>query len=673
MNTKHLLLSLLALLGSTTLHAYDADIGGIYYNLEASTRTATVTYNNNSSSKYTGSITIPATVTSGGTTYNVTSVGYWAFGNCSGLTSITIPNSVTSIGNSAFYGCRGLTSITIPNSVTSIGNFAFSGCSGLTSITIPNSVTSINIYAFQGCSGLTSITIPNSVTSIGIGAFSGCSSLTSIQVETGNTTYDSRDNCNAIIETATNTLIAGCQNTTIPNSVTSIEDDAFFDCTNMTSITIPESVTSIGSNAFEGCSGLTSITIPNSVTSIGSSAFEDCSGLTSFTIPNVLTTISPATFYGCSGLTSIIIPESVTSISWGAFTDCSSLADITFPSNLSYIDFSDDYGSVFVFDGTAWYNNQPDGMVYAGNVAYRYKGSMPANTNITLRDGTLGIGAGAFEHNSVPSNGNLSSITIPASVTTIGDYAFSGCSGLTSVVSKIKEPFNLRAVAFEGISSNCVLTVPKGKISAYNDAGWTTSVFKGGVVEETEVEIGSSGYATYSSTRDLDFSGMTDIRAYIASGFSPSTGRLVLTRVDEVPAGEGLYIVGDPGTYVVPTTTTDMLYSNFLKGVTTTTTIYPTEGSYTNFILSTGSHGVGFYTLSSSGELAAGKAYLQLPTASVSNVKAIRLAFDDDDPTALQNIEDYTTAEDIYNLQGQKVSAPGNGLYIINGKKILFK
>ena len=217
---------------------------------------------------------------------SVTSIGTWAFFGCSGLTSITvesgntvydsrencnaiiktssneliagckntaIPNSVTSIGNGAFGDCSGLTSVTIPNSVTSIGNSAFWGCIGLTSITIPNSVTSIGNGAFGDCSGLTSVTIPNSVTSIGGGAFSGCSGLTSITVESGNTVYDSRGNCNAIIKTSSNELIAGCKNTAIPNSVTSI-----------------------GSYAFEGCSGLTSVTIPNSVTSIGSCAFDGC-------------------------------------------------------------------------------------------------------------------------------------------------------------------------------------------------------------------------------------------------------------------------------------------------------------------------------------------------------------------------------------------------------------
>ena len=259
---------------------------------------------------------------------SLTKISGAVFGGCSGLTGIVIPNSVTSIGDGAFFNCPGLTSINIPNSVTEIGSRAFEDCPGLTSIVIPNSVTSIGEMAFTRCTGLTSINIGHSVTSIGDGLFFFCPALTSIVVESGNPKYDSRNNCKAIIETASNTLFLGCKNTIIPTSVTSIGTDAFAYCSGLTSIVIPNSVTAIGIEAFYNCSGLTSIDIPNSVTEIGDNAFTGCRGLTSIDIPNSVTAIGFGVFMDCTGLTRIVIPNSVTKIGERAFENCTGLTDV---------------------------------------------------------------------------------------------------------------------------------------------------------------------------------------------------------------------------------------------------------------------------------------------------------------------------------------------------------
>ena len=248
----------------------------------------------------------------------VTTIGPLAFEGCTGFTAINIPNSVTSIGSGAFMACSNLADVTISNSVTTISSGAFASCSSLTSIDIPSSVTTIETAAFSStglteitlpntlltlgervfssCNSLTAITIPASVTSIGKGLVNQCDALNSITVESDNQYYDSRENCNAIIETATNKLIIGCQNTVIPSSVTAIGDDAFYYCLGLTNVTIPDGVTSIGQNAFWHCEGLTSLTIPNSVTTIGKYAFCYCTSVTSVTIPSSVTTIGERAF-----------------------------------------------------------------------------------------------------------------------------------------------------------------------------------------------------------------------------------------------------------------------------------------------------------------------------------------------------------------------------------------
>ena len=466
---------------------------------------------------------------------SVTSVGGRAFESCYSLTSITIPNSITSIKERTFYGCSSIASITIPENVTSIGSNAFYGCSSITSITIPENVTSIGIDAFSNCSSLTSviwnvinyqssalsafsddvstqitsfifgdsvkfipsylcanmsaltsIIIPNGVDSIGEAVFGNCKELSSIVVDENNSKYDSRDNCNAIIETETNIIIAGCKTTVIPTSIATIGDYAFYNSLWLTSLVIPNTITTIGNYAFKDCTNLTSITIPNSVTTIGNYSFQNCVGITSVTIPSSVTKIKYGPFAGCVALSSIIvdknnttfdsrencnaiietetntliagckntiIPNGVTCLQYGAFYDCKDLTSIQLPNTITTIENDVFRGcsqltSIAIPSSVSSIERQPFWECYAlssisvdsDNPTYDSRDNCNAiietstNTLIAgcpttiIPTSVTSIGSGAFQ-----TQHHLTSITIPNGVTNIGYSAFDNCHNLTSV------------------------------------------------------------------------------------------------------------------------------------------------------------------------------------------------------------------------------------------------
>lgn len=476
--------------------ATNADGVTIYYNQLSSSECEVIF-----SPKYSGDINIPATVTNDDVTLSVTSIGNGAFEYRLALTSITIPSSVTSIGRGAFERCPSLSSITIdpanpnfssldgvlfnkdqttivccpggkqgeyvlPYSVTAIGDEAFCYCESLTTVNIHSNVTSIGCDAFE-CSSITSITIPNSVTSFGTGVFSGCSSLTSVILPNSLTSIGAKTFYSCYSLTSIN----------IPSSVTSIGISAFQRCESLTSITIPDGVTSIGSEAFHECRSLNSISLPRSLTSIGNDAFWSCESLTSITLPSRLFSIGSGVFFRCTSLTSITFSNSVTHIGNGVFGGCSSLSSVinlaNTPQQISDWGF-DNYNTATLYVSTGTKS------LYAAADVWRDFGAIVEIDPADLLDhdfsATNADGVTIFYNKLSATECEVTygstyysdSVSIPASVTyagstysvtSIGIYAFMGCSYLTSL-SLPNSLISIGNWAFDGCTSLTSVTLP---------------------------------------------------------------------------------------------------------------------------------------------------------------------------------------------------------------------
>ena len=437
------------------------------------------------------------------------------FNYCPSLQSVTIPESVTSIGDSVFSWCESLQSVTIPESVTSIGDSAFSWCESLQSVTIPESVTNIKGNPFSYCPARVinhsnhftifegnlytsdkrtlisyfskgeNFTIPDSVTSIGDGAFWDCESLHSVTIP-------------GSVTSICGSAFFGCKSlksVTIPDSVTSIGDDAFHDCSSLQSVTIPDSVTSIGESAFDGCKALQSVTIPDSVTSIGDCAFAGCESLQSVTIPDSVTSIGGSAFAYCDFLQSVTIPDSVTSIGVGAFFGCSSLQSITIPDSVTSIGDSAFRGCKSLQSVTI-----PDSVTSIGDSAF---GGCKSLQSVTIPDSVTSIGDCAFSFCS-----SLQSVTIPDSVTSIGDRAFQGCSSLQTVAI----PDSVTSIgddAFYGCSSLQSVTIPDSVTSIGDSAFMGCSSLQSVTIPDSVTSIGNKSFAGCKSLQSVIISHQT--------------------------------------------------------------------------------------------------------------------------------------------------------------------
>ena len=653
---------------------------------------------------------------------DVTFISDNAFDNCSALTSVTIPNSVISIGKSAFNKCNSLTVVHISD-LEAWCKISFSeGASNplyyakhlymngeeVNDLIIPNSVTSIGSTAFSGCISLTSVTIPSSVITIGKYAFEGCTNLTSVHISDIGAWCRIKfpdDLFSVLHQSSSNPLYYAkhlylngeeVKDLVIPDGVTYIGSSAFCGCEYLTSVTIPNSVTYIGEYAFYNCNDLTSVfisnlsawceilfynyssnplfyakqlyldgeevkdlVIPNGVTSIRQNAFLNCSSLSSCTIPNTVTTIDDDAFNSCSGLSSINLPNSVISIGEHAFSECSNLSSLTIGSGVELI------------------NSEAFAQCKELKDVFCYATSVPTTKTDAFRDSyseyiTLHVPDRCVDAYKAIEPWNtfkeiVSMVEINYKLTYMVDgeeyksYQIAEGSAITPEAAPTKDGY-----VFSGWST-IPATMPAEDVTITGTFTLMTDV--------DEITIKDTGKTTWCSEYDLDFTNVAGVKAYTATGYNNITKTIWLTRVMEVPAGTGILVKGDAGTYKIPHAEVQSAYANWFVGnLGETISISATDGDKTNYYLS-GKDGT-FKSVNGSANIGKNKAYLQLPTSVFGGTRSIGISYDDEDGTT--SMKDLAPAlsegeGEWYTLQGQRVAKPGKGLYIKNGKKVIVR
>ena len=477
---KTLLLAMAALLCCTATMAYDFKADNICYLITSEEDlTVSVTYTGATymfdTNEYTGSVTIPATVTNDGKTYKVTSIGIAAFYNCKELTEVIIPASVTRIEGMAFYSCTKMTGIVLPDSMSYIGVRAFTGCTSLKDVTFPkNDFFEVESFSFDSTKWLNEQ--PNGLLYINKTLYCYKGTLTS------DTTLVIADGTTSIASnsfSSTRTTPEYIKSIIIPASVTTIGTYAFQNCSNLESITIPDKVAAIESYTFAGCYSLEEVTLGSSVKSIGNYAFKECGSLEEINFPEALESIGDFAFQECSAMESITLGKNIKKIGKKAFLNCFCLENIAIEGAVESIGEN-------AFHSTAWHDGQKEGIVYLGNILYNYKGEMPEGTSLNIKEGTMMIASYAFDKNE-----NLKEVTFPSTLKAIGDYAFRNCINVRNITFPAELTI-IGAYAFTGCTGISKVTLPDNLKS-----------------------LGNYSFADCENIETLDFGkGLTEIGSY---------------------------------------------------------------------------------------------------------------------------------------------------------------